>query len=580
MIIRTFFAIWLISAAQALAGPNIVVVLVDDAGFMDFGGYGGEASTPAIDALGDEGVRFSNYHTSPLCSPSRAMLLTGLDNHRAGVATIPEVITEDQQGKPGYQLSLESDVKTVAAKLKEAGYRTYMTGKWHLGDTFESLPVSHGFDRSFALAASGADNFEQKSYMPYYKTAPWFEDGEPATLPDDFYSSRFIVDRMIDYIDAEAKNDRPFFAYLGFQAIHIPIQAPREFIERYEGKYDEGWDALRRNRWEKARELGLVPEDAPLAPLHEDLDPWDSLSPEDQRFYAKSMAVNAAMLEAMDFHFGRFLEYLRATGKFEDTVFVIASDNGAEFNEPAMHPLTQLWMAFNGYNNDIESLGEKGSLAHIGPEWASAASSPGSLFKFFAAEGGLRVPLLIAGPGIPARDGFVDALTFVTDLTPTVLDLAKVDPTIKQSGKGMDGKSLMPLLEGDASRVYPRDAAVGMEVSGNAALFKGDYKLTKITRPYGDDEWHLFDIRSDPGETMDLADAEPALFDEMMGDYEHYASRVGVIDPPAEFNPVTQVARNTLKKQFEHYGVWYVMVLLVLTIILASAVWWFVRRLR
>jgi arylsulfatase A-like enzyme len=246
----------------AQTSPNIVVILVDDAGLMDFEPYGGEARMPSIQRLADQGVRFSNYRTSPLCAPSRAMLLTGVDNHLTGVATIPEVIPAEHIGKPGYSLALEPGVKTIADHLRAAGYRTYMTGKWHMGRRVQDLPVSHGFDRSFALDASGADNWEQKPYMAYYTSAPWYEDDQPATLPDDFYSSAFIVDKMIDYIDADNKiadkSAQPFLAYLAFQAIHIPIQAPREFTEHYDGVYDQGWHVLREQRWQKAKQLGLI----------------------------------------------------------------------------------------------------------------------------------------------------------------------------------------------------------------------------------------------------------------------------------------------------------------------------------
>ena len=182
-------------APPATARPNVVLLLVDDAALMDFGAYGGEARTPNIDALAARGALFTNYHTSPLCSPSRAMILTGVDNHRTGVATIEEVLPPEQHNKPGYSLHLEPGVVTIAARLKQAGYRTYMTGKRHLGHGAGDLPDGHGFDRSFALDASGADNWEQKPYMPYYQYAPWFEDGKPADLPKDFYSSQFIVDR-------------------------------------------------------------------------------------------------------------------------------------------------------------------------------------------------------------------------------------------------------------------------------------------------------------------------------------------------------------------------------------------------
>lgn len=551
---------WLVITASAVAAPpNVVIILVDDAGYMDFGGFGGEARTPTLDALADAGVRFSNYHTSPLCAPSRAMLLTGVSNHRAGVATIPEVITAGQRGQPGYALRLEPGIETVATGLQRAGYRTYMTGKWHLGHGPGELPPAHGFDRSFVLDASGADNFEQKPYMPYYRTAPWFEDGEPATLPEDFYSSQFIVDRMIDYVGSDTAT--PFFAYLAFQAIHIPIQAPRPFIERYAGTYDAGWDALRTARWKRARAIGLIDPDAPLPPMHPSLDPWDSLSAADQRYYRKSMEVNAAMLDAMDHYLGQFVAFLRSRGDFDNTLFIVTSDNGPEFNEPAQSPLMRFWMARNGYHNDVETLGEPGSLAHIGPEWASAASSPGRLFKFQATEGGLRVPLIVSGPGVHARAGFVDAPAFVIDLAPTVLDAAGA----LERPQSLDGVTLLPLLRGapDGS-LEARD--VGMEVSGNAALFRGDFKLSRVTLPYGDERWKLFDIRRDPGETRDLARDIPDMFDAMMLAYRRYADAVGVIPPPPGFNPVEQVTANALRRQLGFYRLEIVLLLALIVV--------------
>jgi len=194
----------LIAAAPAEAQdsrPNIVVILADDAGFSDFGAYGSEISTPNIDALAARGALFSNFHASPVCAPSRAMLLTGMTSHLAGVGNLPETLPPQHQGAPGYLGRLADDVVTVAALLRQAGYRTAVTGKWHLGHEPSALPPAHGFDRSFVLDASGADNWEQRSYLPIYPDAPWFEDGKPATLPEDFYSSKFIVDKAIDYID-------------------------------------------------------------------------------------------------------------------------------------------------------------------------------------------------------------------------------------------------------------------------------------------------------------------------------------------------------------------------------------------
>ena len=553
----------------ASRSPNIVVILVDDAALMDFAPFGGEAHMPNIQALAERGVRFSQYRTSPLCAPSRAMLLTGVDNHLTGVATIPEIIPTAHRDSPGYSLALEPGVKTVAEYLREAGYRTYMTGKWHMGRRIEDLPISHGFDRSFALDASGADNWEQKPYMAYYRTAPWYEDDRPATLPEDFYSSTFIVDKMIEYIasgaDTASEKDKPFFAYLAFQAIHIPIQAPREFTEHYAGVYDQGWQVLRERRWEKAQTLGLIRQNAPLAPMPEGLRDWHSLTEQERQYYAKAMSVNAGMLEAMDHHIGRFMQWLASTEQLNNTLFVVTSDNGPEFNDVASIPGIGLWRAISGYNSDIETLGEKRSLASIGPEWASAAASPNNLFKFYSSDGGIRVPLIISGPGIP-QGTLQNSLAMVTDITPTLLDYLKLPSGINDEQVAITGRSLMPVINGHQGQTYGPKDPVGLEVSGNAALFKGRYKLSRNLPPYGDSRWRLHDIDQDPGETKDLSATEPTIFNELRDDYTRYAARYGVQEMPAGYDAVHQIELNTYQKLLKAYA-GYIIGFAVLTLL-------------
>ena len=590
--------------------PNFVVILVDDAGLMDFGGYGGEARTPNINRLADEGVRFSNYHTSPLCAPSRAMLLTGKHNHRTGIGSIPEVRHDTQSDSPAYSQQLHPDSNTIANRLRQAGYATFMTGKWHLGDNPESLPSAQGFDRSFALDASGADNWEDRSYMPYYADAPWYEDGEPAQLPDDFYSSEFIVDKMIQYLDehfneaarsaqtpsntqttstsqtasaqqttgfmqatgnsetvstqqttgfmqatgnsqtastqgaagntqAGGTNHKPFLSYLAFQAIHIPVQAPREFTDNYEGVYAAGWDALREQRLSRAKQLGFMPADATPPEPHPALRTWGELSGEEQQHYEKNMMVNAGMLEAMDHHIGRLLDYLEAKGELANTVFIITSDNGPEFNDPNASGLFRLWMSFNDYHTDPERAGGQGYMGAIGPEWASAAAVPGSLFKMYASEGSTRVPLIISGPNTRPANGFNPALTFVTDIAPTIASMAQL-PT-----QGMDGRSLLPVLAGQQLAVHDPDHAQGMEVAGNSALFKGQHKLTRNTLPHGDGVWRLHHLGTDPAERHDLSRDNPELYAELMADYQHFASSLGIIPLPDGFNIQEQILANT-----------------------------------
>jgi len=438
--------------AEPRRQPNVLIVVVDDAGFSDFGAYGGEANTPVIDGLAGRGAQFARFYASPQCGPSRAMLLTGSDNHEVGIGTINETMTAELAELPGYTMVLDPRGLTLAERLHDAGYQTFATGKWGIGRPGSSLPEMHGFDRSHVLDASGADNWEQKPYIPLYETAPWWKDGERITLPEDFYSSEYIVDRTIELID-EADPDRPFFVHLGFQAMHVPVQVSAEYRSRYTGRFDRGWDVMRAERAERVRRLGLVRDDVPLAEPPDDARRWDDLSGDQQARYAAMMEVYAGMLEAMDHELGRLMDHLEAKGLADDTIILIVSDNGPEYNElPADHdPL-------GGHGPLLERLGEKGTTASIGPEWATVASAPLSLFKFNASEGGARVPMILAGPGVPKTEP-VQARAHIMDLVPTVLDL--VDVPVVEAPEGapqIRGRSLVPVLTGEADEVYrPED---------------------------------------------------------------------------------------------------------------------------
>lgn len=571
-LLTSFFALSSQLLADEAQRPNVVLLLIDDGAFMDLGAFGGEARTPNIDALAASGAMLTNYHTSPLCSPSRAMLLTGIDNHRTGVSTIEEVLPPELAGKPGYTLHLEPGVVTVASRLQQAGYRTYMAGKWHLGHGDGDLPSAHGFDHSIALDASGADNWEQKPYMPYYQIAPWFEDGKPATLPEDFYSSNYIVDRTIGFIDADAKIQKPFFAYLAFQAVHIPVQAPREFSDHYKGRFDDGWDKLRIARWERAKTLGLIPADAPLAPMHAGSRRWDTLTADEKKMFARSMEVYAGMLEAMDHNVGRLIQHLKDANQFENTIFILTSDNGPEPSDPVHAPGMNLWMMTHGYEWQLDNLGEKGSLNYIGPEWAAAAASPGKIFKFYTAEGGLHVPFVISGPGIAAGQK-LSSTVFVTDVTPTILELAGAETQQPKGEVQITGRSLVPALTGKATEVRLPEETIGTEVSGNSALFQGHYKIVRYAPPYGDNGWHLYDLAVDPGETNDLAASQPDLLKSMLEQYALYEKRMGVLPLPPGYDVQQQVAINATMKQLKAY--WWVLAILL--VVGAGAVWLVLR---
>ncbi len=564
-----------VRADDAPVPPNVVVLLADDVGLMDFGIYGGEAKTPNIDALARRGALFTQFRASPQCAPSRAMLLTGMDNHQTGLGAIPEVLPPSHVGQPGYTMHLEPGVETLASRLKAAGYRTLMTGKWHLGHGPGDLPDHHGFDRSFVLDASGADNFEDRSYLPLYEEAPWFEDGRAVELPQGFYSSEFLVDRMIEYLGEDPAAQGPFLAYVAFQAIHIPVQAPREFIERYDGVYEAGWDVLRRERWQRAAELGLIPEGAPLADMHATLRRWDALDADERALAIREMQVNAGMLDAMDHHIGRLVEHLKRTGAYDNTIFVVTSDNGPEGSDATLGsgPETwflNLWLRTNGYaETSVEALGGPGTWVAIGPEWASAAASPSDLFKFHGADGALRVPLILAGPGVPSGVN-VDAFSIMPDLMPTLLDL--VGASIPEDGaRPITGRSLQPVLANRQQQVYGAEDLVGVEVAGNAALYRGRYKLVRNLPPLGDGVWHVFDLQKDPGESRDLAPERPELLSSLLEDYRTWSADVGVIEMPEGYAPLEQVSRNLGPILAKRYAAWLAAFGLLFLVVLSLA---------
>jgi arylsulfatase/uncharacterized sulfatase len=531
------------------ARPNIVLLLADDWGFSDVGSFGGEIATPHIDELARRGMRFSNFHVSASCSPTRAMLLTGVDNHRSGVGNMRETIPRAHVGKPGYLSVLNTRVVTVASLLQDSGYRTYVAGKWHVGKEPHNLPPARGFDRSLIQADSGSDNWESaKRYLDLTDKVNWFEDGRQAVMPTDYYSSKFFVDKTIEYIDSGAQLKKPFFAYVAFQANHIPLQAPQEFIAKYKGRYDKGWTVLRQERRDRAIALGLIPKDTPMLTMRTTAD-WDALSAQDKKYQARRMEVYAAMADAMDFHVGRLVTHLKQTGDYDNTVFIFSSDNGAEASDPYAVLSGRLWLDWQ-YNKGIDQLGAKGAYSIIGPSWASAAASPLSTYKFYSGEGGIRVPLIISGPGIVKPNSIHGSLAHVKDIAPTLLDLAQItSPGATYQGRAiepMTGSSLMPVLTGQALRVHPPEKVIGYELSGNQAVFKGDLKLIKNIPPVGDGEWHLYDIRNDPGETQDLRSQLPDVFQAMQVDYTAYAKANGVLPMPEGYDPIQQVQINAL----------------------------------
>lgn len=514
--------------------PNLLVIVADDLGYSDLGAFGGEIATPNLDWLALGGIRLAGFHTAPTCSPTRSMLLSGTDNHLAGLGTMAEMIRPNQKGKPGYEGYLRSDVATLAERLGEGGYRTLFSGKWHLGLTEEQDPYSRGFQRSFSLAQGGHNHFGTDAGIAPPNGATYRENGKPVRrLPEDFYSSDYFATRLIDFLaERPATGEgKPFFAYLAFTAPHWPLQAPPEDIARYEGRYDEGFDVLRERRLARQIALGILPPGVVAhTPRNRD-GSWDSLTAEQKRTAARNMEIYAAMVDRLDRNVGRVIARLRASGELDNTVIVFLADNGAEALDVETTGAAMLAQRIEGADNGFANRGASSSYVTYGAGWAQAATAPSWLTKGYQSEGGTRAVAFISGAGIPQRKGADTQFLSVADIAPTLLELAGVDPAATEVGgravRPITGRSWTAWLRDPGARIYGADDGFGAELFGSRAYRQGDWKLTDI----GDGVWRLFDIARDPGETHDLSRDEPARRATLAEAWSRYARDVGVIDP-------------------------------------------------
>lgn len=521
--------------------PNIVLIVADDLGYTDIAPFGGEIRTPALERLARRGLRLTNMHASPMCAPSRAMLLTGRDNHDVGVGAVDVWLSrvEAARGHPGYEGYLRDDVETLAERLRDAGYFTTMAGKWHLGEAAGQSPAEHGFESSFALLPGGGSHFaDRMGPDPLHMTAEYREDGKRVeTLPADFFSSAFYTDRIIadivanTHVNADANTDagidadrgRPFFAYLAFTAPHWPLQVPEAWRDRYAGRYDDGYDVLRERRIAEALRQGVIPPTAGDADVERLGPAWDELDDEQRRRSARAMELYAAMVENMDHHIGRLLDALESTGRYENTLIVFLSDNGADGTDVANRPG---FLDGKDVDNRYQNLGRIGSFISLDPGWAQASSGPFRYFKGVLSEGGSRVPAIVSHGSIGRQGSSDDNYLTVMDVAPTLLELAGIEPSSisVEPGVRTAGMSFLEMLQSTAAvTVRPPGSAIGWEIHGNKALVEWPYKLVIDVWPYGDREWGLYNLADDPGEQVDLSARHPELRDSLLEKWHEYA---------------------------------------------------------
>ena len=513
--------------------PNILLIVADDMGYSDVGAFGGEIDTPNIDALARSGITFTNFHTASSCAPTRAMLLSGADNHLAGYGSM-HFLAPNQRGKPGYEDRMNEQVVSVARLLGDAGYHTSMVGKWHLGLKPGQWPVDRGFQRSFAVLA-GMDGHFGESRIPAIKRVL---DGHEAGVPEDFYSTDYYTDRLIEFI-GERNDDQPFFAYAAYTAPHWPLQAPDEYVRKYDGKYNQGWDALRSARFERMQEMGIIPPQMRLPPRLDEAPAWNDLSEEERRIEAREMAVYAAMIDNMDVNIGRLIAYLKSIGEYDNTLIVFMSDNGADAFDPRVLEGPMFRLITLGANNSYDNLGRKGSWVAYGAPWAQVSSTPHKYYKSVASEGGIRAPMIVSFPQRVISGMISTAFTSVMDITPTLLELAGIEhPGNHYRGREVhppDGVSLVPVLDGTSTSIHGESGGIGFELFGQRALVTGEWKILSLRPPYGNGDWELFNISKDPAESTNLASLEPERLQSMIEQYEFYSREKGVIDPPPDF---------------------------------------------
>ncbi len=522
--------------------PNIVVILTDDLGFADLGCYGSEIATPNIDRLAAGGLRYTDFHVTPMCSPTRAALLTGLNPHDAGVGTVVHA----DPGFPGYAMELSENAATIAELLRDNGYATMMVGKWHLtgdahqnaaGDT-RSWPCQRGFDRYYGVL-DAFTNMHQPHRL--------VEDNHQVQVdqyPDDYFFSDDITTKAIGMIrDAKAANPgKPFFLYQAHGAVHAPLHAKPVDIERYRDRYAAGWDALRAERFARQKALGVIGEDTELAPRNpepgNDVVAWDELAEDEQRLFARHMEVFAAMVDNVDQNVGRLTAALEEMGELDNTIVLFLSDNGASREGETVGTTAYYVHLLQGDDlqadlDRIDLIGGPQTTPHYPRGWAMAGCTPFRLYKINTHRGGHSVPFIVHWPdgfrGEPDTElgGFRRQYTHVTDVLPTLLEIVGIERPSTRNGrtlKALAGTSFVPTLtEPDAAS---RHTEQHYEMNGHRGYYRDGWEVVTLHHPltpYDDTEWELYDLRRDPTELHDLSAEHPDLRRDLAAEWERAA---------------------------------------------------------
>ncbi|MBM64358.1 MAG: arylsulfatase [Acidobacteria bacterium] len=523
--------------------PNVIVMLVDDGGYSDIGPFGSEIPTPNLEAMAADGLRYTNFHVTPSCSPTRASLLTGCDPHTVGMG----YVAQSDRGFDAHRYSLSEDVMTMAEVFKEHGYRTLSVGKWHLsprselddGGPYPSWPTSRGFDRYYGF-------FE--GFTNYHHPHRLYEDNhvvDTDQYPDGYYLTDDLTDKAVDMVRRAKLADpsRPFLLYYAHGAVHAPLQARPEDAASFKGMYDGGWDDIRKRRHERLVELGIIPEGTPLPGREEEAFPvpaWDSLSEDHRRVYARYMEVYAGMVVSIDRSLGRLREALTELGAWENTIVVFLSDNGAskEGGETGsteyLRALVTWEQGADTFDRDrdrIDDIGGPKVLGHYPRGWAYASNTPFRFFKLLTYAAGRQVPMMISWPGRVPGGELRDQFTYVADILPTLLELAGLDhpASTRDDLRSATGVSFVPTIDDRHAEATRREQY--WEITGHRGYYRDGWTALTLHEPgtaFTHEEWKLYETRIDPVELTDRTSTEPEKTRELAEAWDAAARRDSV----------------------------------------------------
>lgn len=511
--------------------PNIIIILSDDMGYSDLGCYGGEVHTPNLDELAANGLRFTQFYNAARCCPTRASLMTGCYPHQTGIGHMtnpPNKLSHDL-GVREYRGSLNFENVTIAEALKEAGYSTLMTGKWHLGlEDHSKWPLQRGFDKFYGLLA-GASNF----FKPTGERGITYMNKPIDITDENYYVTDAFTDYAIQFIDeAKEESAQPFFLYLAYTAPHWPLHAFKEDIDKYRGKYMNGWAPIRKERFERMKEMGLIEQDWALSA--QDAREWDSLSDEKKTEMDLRRAIYSGQIDRMDQNIGRLVAHLKTKNELDNTLIIFLNDNGA---------CAEGGMLGGGSKEILET--KEGYWLSYGKAWANASNTPYRMFKHYVHEGGISTPFIAHWPnGIKGKGKIVKQYGFLPDLMATCIDLAGTEyPTNYKNNKIVHspGKSLTPIFDGGRDEIHT--SPIFWEHEGNKAVRLGKYKLVSKWNNKNEYNWELYDIEKDRTETNDLSQQHPDIVNELSNAYSKWAYENNIL-PWKDIKKMRQQKKN------------------------------------